>query len=127
MSKKITSYEDLLEEKARLEELLTVQRESIRSNYILLKNEIRPITHGLGTITGLLSKMGRRPKGNPLVNLGLDIGTELLFKRYLLVKAGWAARTFVPYIVRNYSAKFFSDPDAPFWKKMKSVFSRKKE
>jgi hypothetical protein len=127
MSKKISSYKELLEEKARLEELLLVQREAVKSNYVLLKNEIRPITHGVAMITGVLGKFGRKPKGNPLVNLGLDIGTELLLKRYLLVKAGWLTRTVVPYIVRNFSAKFFADKDAPIWKKVKNMFSKKKD
>jgi hypothetical protein len=124
MSKKITSYEELLEEKARLEELLAVERDAIKSNYILLKNEIRPITHGIANITGVLSKFGRRPRGNPIVNLGLDIGTELLLKRYLLVKAGWVTRTVIPYIVRNYSTKFFSDKDGSVWQKIKKKFRK---
>jgi hypothetical protein len=98
----------------------------VKSNFVLLKNEIRPVTHGLTTIAGVLSRFGHRPRGNPLVNFGLDVGTELLFKRYLLVKAGWLTRTVVPYIVRNYSSKFLADPDAPFWKKVKSMFMKKK-
>ena len=126
MSKKISSYNELLEEKARLEELLVVQREAIKSNYVLLKNEIRPITHGVAMVTGVLGKFGRKPKGNPLVNLGLDIGTELLLKRYLLVKAGWLTRTVVPYIVRNYSSKFFADKSSPLLAKLKHLFSKKK-
>ena len=127
MSKKISSYKELLEEKARLEELLGVQREAIKSNYVLLKDELRPISRGVYNITAVLGKIGRRPKGNPLLNLGLDIGTELLLKRYLLVKAGWLTRTVVPFIVRNYSAKFFADKDAPFWKKVKNMFSKRKD
>ena len=125
MSKKISTYNDLLEEKARLEELLAVQRQTINANYVGLKHELSPIATGLFAVTGFFGKLGRKRSGNPLVNLGLDIGTELLLKRYLLIKAGWLARTVVPYIVRNYSTKFFNGKAGPLWTKLKNMFSRK--
>lgn len=127
MSKKISSYDELLEEKARLQELLAVQKKAIQGNYLVLREEVRPITRGISTITSLFAKVGRRSKGNRMLNLGLDIGTELVLKRYFLAKAGWLTRTVVPFVVKNYSSHIINSKEGSFVDKIKKMFTKTKK
>lgn len=125
MSKKIASYDDLVEEKARLEELLGLQKAAIKGSLGALQEEVRPVTNGLLVVTRLLTKVGKRNRPtSPLLNVGLDIGVDMVLRRYLLRKAGWFSRTFVPLAASTLIARFLnSEKESAFSKKMKNFFA----
>jgi len=124
MSKKIETYDDLLAEKARLEELANAQKALVRDDFELVKDGVRPIGRTISNAYSLVHSLTTRPKTSPLVNLGLDFGVELLVKRMLLANSGWLVRVLVPYLVRNYSAKLFKrSSKTTLWKRIKSSFS----
>lgn len=105
MNKKIQTYDDLVEEKKRLEELLTVQKHTISSNWVEMKEEFKPVNN----IIAFFGKLTSRDKSNPLVNMGIDIGGDILLKRIILARAGWLTRLAVPYILKNYSSNVFAE------------------
>ena len=109
MSKKIETYDDLLEEKARLEELLKAQKALVKEDAELVKDSLRPIGHTISNVYSVVHSLTARPKTSPLVSLGLDFGVELLLKRMLLANSGWLVRVLVPYLVKNYSARLFKE------------------
>lgn len=125
MSKKIETYDDLLAEKARLEELAKAQKALVRDDFELVKDGVRPIGRTISNAYSLVHSLTTRPKSSsPLINLGLDFGVELLVKRMLLANSGWLVRVVVPYLVRNYSAKLFKDSSRmTLWKRLKKSFS----
>ncbi len=135
MSKKIETYEDLLEEKARLEELVKAQKALVRDDFELVKDSIRPIGATISNAYGLIRQLTPvTPKrtGSPLFNLGLDFGIEVLLKRFVLGNAGWLARVVVPYVVKNYSYKFLNnagsvDKATSLWKRVKHLVSKDKK
>ena len=109
MSKKISSYEDLLEEKVRLEELLGLQKAAINGSLAAIEDDVRPVTNGLLVVTRLLTKIGKRNRPtSPLLNVGLDIGVDMLLRRYILRKAGWLSRTLIPLIASTLLARFLN-------------------
>jgi hypothetical protein len=126
MSKKISSYDELLEEKARLQELLGLQKAAISGNLASIQEDVRPVTNGLLVVGRVLSKIGRRNRPtSPLLNVGLDIGVDMVLRRYILRKAGWFSRTFVPLIASTFLARFLNSEQEPeIIKKMKQFLSR---
>ena len=109
MSKKISSYEDLLEEKVRLEELLGLQKAAINGSLAAIEDDVRPVTNGLLVVARLLTKIGKRNRPtSPLLNVGLDIGVDMLLRRYILRKAGWLSRTLIPLIASTLLARFLN-------------------
>lgn len=110
---KIQSYDDLIEERKRLEALLIVDKEKIANNWAELKHELAPINNAIG----FLGKFTSRDKSNPLINLGVTLAGDLLLRRFLLARAGWATRVVVPFLVKNVSSNILAD-------KGKSLFQR---
>ncbi|GAB4091161.1 hypothetical protein [Flaviaesturariibacter terrae] len=125
MSKKIASYDDLVEEKARLEELLGLQKAAIKGSLSSIQEDVRPVTNGLLVVTRLLTKIGKRNRPtSPLLNVGLDIGVDMVLRRYLLRKAGWFSRTFVPLAASTLIARFLnSEKETAFSRKVKDFFA----
>jgi hypothetical protein len=115
MNKKIQTYDDLLEEKKRLEELLIVQKQEISANWVEVKESLKPVNN----IFAFFGKLTHRDKSNPIVNMSIDIAGDLLLKRILLARAGWLTRLAVPYILKNYSSNVFSHKGKSFVHKIK--------
>ena len=113
---KIQTYDDLVEEKKRLEAMLIVNKEQISANWVEMKQEFEPINN----IIGFFGKLTTRDKTNPLVNMGIDVAGDLLLRKFILARAGWATRLVIPYLVKNYSSNVFAE-------KGKSLFHRLKQ
>ena len=110
---KIQTYHDLVEEKKRLEALLIVNKEQISTNWVEMKQEFEPVNN----IIGFFGKLTTRDKSNPLVNMGIDVAGDLVLRKFLLARAGWATRLVIPYLVKNYSSNVLVD-------KGRSLFQR---
>lgn len=104
-NKKIQTYDDLVEEKKRLEALLLVNKEQISTNWVQMKQEFEPVNN----IIGFFGKLTTRDKSNPLVNMGIDVAGDLVLRKILLARAGWATRLVIPYLVKNYSSNVLVD------------------
>jgi len=119
-SKKIQTYEDLIEEKKRLEQLLAVQKEAISGNWEEMKQEFEPVRN----VFSFMGKLTTRDKSNPLVNMGIDVAGDLLLRKLLLAKTGWATRLVVPYLLKNYSSNVFADKGKSFLNRVKGWVKR---
>lgn len=102
---KIQTYDDLIEEKKRLEQLLGVQKEHISANWVEMKEEFKPVNN----IISFFSKLTTRDKSNPLVNMGIDVAGDLVLRKIILGRAGWATRLVIPFLLKNYSSNVFAD------------------
>jgi hypothetical protein len=105
MTKKITTYEDLLEEKERLHSLLKAQRELVRQDIAELKLQLKPAADAASFIGKIIS----RDNSNPLLNLGINSVIDLVVKNVLLSKAGWLGRRIIPFFLKNYSSHIIDD------------------
>jgi hypothetical protein len=121
MNKKIQSYNDLVEEKERLETLLNVQRQQIRNNWVEVKHELKPIQNTFD----FLGKFTRRDKSNPLLNFGIDVAGDVLLKRILLARADWVTKLFLPVFLKNFSSNVLGKKGTLF-QKIKSWWSKDK-
>src|SRR5688572_7328995 len=108
MSKVIMTYSELLEEKARLQNLLKVQKEQIQADITELKNELKPATK----VLNFFGKVGDTTKANPLIGFAVGMGTDILLRKFLFKKAGWAAKLVLPFLVRNASSRILGNTRA---------------
>jgi len=102
---KIRTYKDLLEEEQRLQQLLKTQEILIREDLVNMKENLEPIKR----VYDQVHKVFTRDNRVPVFNIGLEIGIDMLLRRFLLARAGWFAKTFVPYIVKNYASHIISE------------------
>src|SRR5688572_18519368 len=100
MNRTIKTYDDLLEEKQRLESLIVLQRQQVKTDWAEMKEEFRPVSN----IIAFFGKLTHRDKSNPLLNMGIDMAGDILLRKFLLAKAGWFTRLTVPFLLKNYSS-----------------------
>jgi len=96
---KIRNYKDLLLEEQRLQQVLKSQEILIREDLVSLKENLEPIKK----VYDQVHKVFTRDNRVPVFNIGLELGIDMLLRRFILARAGWFAKTFVPYVVKNYA------------------------
>jgi hypothetical protein len=121
MTKRITSYNDLLEEKERLKALLQAQKELIREDVSEIKEELRPVREAAGVIGKFIS----RDNSNPLLTMGTNTAVDLLVRKLILSRAGWFGKLIIPFLVKNYASHFVTDNIGTIKDKLFSLFSKK--
>lgn len=123
MNKKIQTYDDLQEEKKRLENLLALHKNEINGNWDEVKLSLAPLNNTFSFI----GKITKRDKSNPLLNIGIGFAGDLLIKRFLLAKAGFVARLVLPFVVKNYSSHVLNQNNKGILGKIKNIFSKKSQ
>lgn len=118
---KIRTYKDLLEEEQRLQQLLKSQEILIREDLVNMKENLEPIKK----VYDQVHKVFTRDNRVPVFNIGLELGIDVLLRRFLLARAGWFAKTFVPYIVKNYTSHIISEEKRKLViKKIEELFNK---
>jgi len=121
MSKAIKTYEDLLQEEQRLMQQLKLQEGLIREDLVLLKEKLKPV----GKVYTVLEKMATRDHTGPLASFGIDFSIDLLLRKFLLARAGWFTKIFVPFLVKNYSSHIISEQHRnKIITKIKGIFNK---
>ena len=102
MNKKITTYEELVERKKDLEELLEAQGQLIRLEYYELKEELKPIQTTVSNISDLIT----RDKKAWVLNEAIGVLVDKLVKDLLLANTGWITKNVIPVLIKNYSSHY---------------------
>ncbi|MBC7652579.1 MAG: hypothetical protein H7101_12615 [Deinococcales bacterium] len=102
---KINTYMHLQNEKQRLKLLLETHKIIIKEDAAMLRETIKPAADVLSVI----GKFTNRDKTNPLLNLGVDFGVEVIVKKLLLGRAGWVSKIIIPFIIKNFSSNIFAE------------------
>lgn len=98
----IKTYQDLEAEEKRLNALLYSHKENIKDSFTAVKQSLNPFRQAVDTAKRLFS----RDKTNPMMKFGLDLGVDVLIRRFLLAKAGWFTKIVIPFFIKNYSTHF---------------------
>lgn len=121
MNKKIQTYNDLLEEKQRLETLLSVQKQQMKTSWDHLLLEVTPVQ----SIFGQIKKVFKGDSSNPAVNFGVKFASDVFIRRVVLAKADWVTRLIVPMFFRNYTSNILnSEKSKNVFSKVKALFQR---
>lgn len=98
---RISNYEELVAERIRIQQELSLQKAQINE-------EIREIKDKLKPVTGLLSFFSSSKKQSfksTAMQVGANIGIDVLLRNTLLGKAGWLARLVLPFVAKKVSSK----------------------
>jgi len=121
MSKRIQTYEDLLEEKQRLENLLESKKVDIAEDWSGVKKNLTPITN----VFSFFNRFTHRNSSNPLLNLGIDMAGDVFLKKFILRKADWITRLMLPVFIKNYSSNVLGDKKGNnLFSKLRKIFKK---
>jgi hypothetical protein len=121
MSKRFTSYKELLEEKQQLEVLLQAQKQLIRYDVEEIKLKLQPVKETFEFV----KKITTRDRSSLLLDLGSDIAINTVIRNFLLSKAGWITKLVVPFFLKNYSSHFLAEQKDKWIEKLKSWLGHK--
>lgn len=102
---RITTYEDLLQEKERLKALLQAQKELVRHDIEEIKEQLAPVKSAIS----LVSKFATRDKSNLLLTTATEGIIDLVVKKLILSRAGWITKLVVPFLMKNFSSHVVAD------------------
>jgi len=122
MTKRINSYKELLEEKARLRALLDTQKLVLRQDFKQIKEEFTPVRNAVSAI-GMITT---RDNSNWLLTTAADTAIDLIVRRFILSKAGWFARIVLPFFMKNLSSHLIADNKDKIFNKIASWFGGEK-
>ena len=117
----IKTYNDMCAERERLQNLLAFQKKRVADDWDAFKDGLSPVKN----VFGVVGKMAKGDKSNPLVTAGLNIASDLFLKNFVLAKAGWVTKLAIPFVMKNYSSHFLSNTGKGFFSKLGSLFSRR--
>lgn len=122
MNKSIRTYKDLLEEKSRLQNLLALQKQEIKNNFSELKEELKPVN----LVSSHVAKLLTRKRNNPITQGTIRFLGDFILKRKVLARSGWAARTFIPVLFKNYASNILKDREQEILHKIASWLRQRK-
>jgi len=102
---RIKTYADLEAEKLRLTALLKHHEEAIKADVVNVREGLKPVSNALNVV----NKMATRDNRIPVMNFGLEMGIDILVRRFLLGRAGWFTKIVVPYLIKNYTSHFIGE------------------
>lgn len=118
---KIRTYKDLLQEEERLKGQLKSQEALIRQDLVAFKENLEPVKK----VYDQVHKIFTRDNRVPVFNIGLELGIDILLRRFILRRAGWFARIFVPYIMKNYASHIIGEEKRKaIIKKVQDLFNK---
>lgn len=121
MINQITSYKELLQEKARLKLLLAEQELQIKEDWQLIKEDLKPVVLIGATVRKLLT----RKAGISAAHLGINLFADTFIRKVLLARTGWLIRFLVPFLVKNYASNLVDEPEK-LLHKIKKWFGKNK-
>ncbi len=118
---KIKTYNDLLQEEQRLQQILKSQELVIREDLVNMKENLEPIKK----VYDQVHKIFTRDNRVPVFNVGLELGIDMILRRFILARAGWFAKTFVPYVIKNYASHIIGEEKRKaIIKKIEEMFNK---
>ncbi len=95
---KIENIEQLKVEKLRLENDILIAKAKLTEDIKMLQAEIQPVRQMVDVSKNLFVESNRN---NSLVNIGLDLGVDMLLRNTLLRSSSWLVRLAVPFFAKN--------------------------
>ena len=122
MTKRINSYKELVEEKARLKLLLSTQKEALRQDFNQIKEEFTPVK----TVISAIGKITTKDNSNWLLTTAADTAIDLIVRRFILSKTGLFGRIVLPFFMKNLSSHLIADNKGKIFSKIFSWFGGEK-
>ncbi len=119
MNKPLHTYDELLQRRAILENLLQTRRELIRLDIEELKASVTPLLDTVNSVSRFVT--GNKKAG--LLGFGASTLVDMLVKKVLLPGSGWLSKLVIPFFVRNYTSHFIASHQDEWMKKLSEWIS----
>jgi hypothetical protein len=116
----IRTYNDLLEEKKRLEASLVVQNGIIRRDFIELREEIRPALD----LLSIIGRMINRDRSNPVIAMGVNLVAGVLLRNAVLSGSSKITRLIVPFLANKVSTLFRNKNGGTVFQKLAEIWNK---
>lgn len=123
MSKKISTYDELLIEKQKLEMLFQAQKELIQYEIKELKEDFEPAFNALE----FLKKIALRNTDNPIMQTGLSLLIDKLSDKFQGDDAGFLRSTIVSNLIKNYASNFLAGQAEDLIENLLYLFTNEEE
>jgi hypothetical protein len=114
---KITTYEELIREKERLQLQLEVHKSAVRVHVADIKKTLNPLRN----VIHFFSNFTASSANNTLIGTGLGLSLELLIRKLFFSKTGWITKMVGPILLKNFSANVLKKNKSTLVKKVKSI------
>jgi hypothetical protein len=98
---RITNYDELVLERRKLEADLALYKSLINKEVQEFRHKLEPLTN----VVTFFTPSKNPPPNNKLLEVGTNLGIELLVRQKLLAKAGWLTKLVLPFILKKVSSK----------------------
>ena len=115
---KITTYEELIREKQRLELQLEVHKSAVKMHVTELKKKLNPVKN----VIRFFSNFSAPVASNSLVGAGVGLSVEMLIRKLFFAKTGWITRMIGPILLKNLSANMLAKNKNVLIKRVKALF-----
>ena len=113
---KITTYEELLRERERLELQLQVHEAAVKIHVDDIKKKLSPLRNLAHFFSNFTAPMA----SDTLIGTGLGLTLELLIRNVLFARTGWITKMVAPILIKNFSANMLQKNKLSLIRKVKS-------
>jgi hypothetical protein len=106
MTKKIKTYEDLLEEETRLTAQLGSYKVLIKGDIAGIKDGLNPIKKAKDKVKNLFT---REDKNSPAINFTLNFALDYIIRKILPNRTSVLTKTVIPFVLKNYVSHLITD------------------
>lgn len=106
MTKRISTYEDLLQEEQRLTSQLATYKSMIKTDIASVKDGLNPIKKAKEKVKSLFT---REDKNSPGINFTLNFVLDFIIRKIIPNRTSVLTKTVIPFIVKNYVSHLITD------------------
>jgi len=106
MTKKIKTYEDLLQEEQRLTAQLASYKELIKGDIAGIKDGLNPIKKAKDKVKTLFT---RDDKNSPAMNFTLNFVLDFIIRKVIPNRTSVLTKTVIPFVLKNYVSHLITD------------------
>lgn len=106
MTKRIKTYEDLLEEEQRLNAQLVMYKSMIKTDIASVKDGLNPIRKAKDKVKSLFT---RDDKNSPAINFVLNFGLDFFLRKLMPHRTSVLTKTVIPFFAKNIASHLITD------------------
>jgi hypothetical protein len=106
MTRKIKTYEDLLQEEQRLTAQLSSYKDLIKADIAGVKEGLNPIKKAKEKVKNLFT---REDKNSPALNFTINFVLDFIIRKIIPNRTSVLTKTVIPFMLKNYASHLITD------------------
>jgi len=106
MTKRISTYEDLLQEEQRLTAQLATYQSMIKTDIASVKDGLNPIKKAKEKVKSFFT---RDDKNSPAINFALNFGLDFILRKLMPNRTSVFTKTIIPFFAKNFASHMITD------------------